>query len=60
MNFLRRELAPIGDLGWSAIDAMAKDVLAANLSARRFVDVDGPHGIGHAAVVLGQIGRAHV
>jgi uncharacterized linocin/CFP29 family protein len=55
MNFLRRELAPISPQGWSAIDSMAKIALAANLSGRKFVDVDGPHGLDHACVPLGSI-----
>jgi hypothetical protein len=55
MNFLRRELAPISPQGWSEIDYVAKKALAANLSARKFVDVDGPHGLDHASVPLGRL-----
>jgi uncharacterized linocin/CFP29 family protein len=55
MNFLRRELAPISPQGWSEIDSMAKKALAANLSGRKFVDVDGPHGLDHACVPLGRL-----
>jgi uncharacterized linocin/CFP29 family protein len=55
MNFLRRELAPISPQGWSEIDYVAKKALAANLSARKFVDVDGPHGLDHACVPLGRL-----
>ncbi len=55
MNFLRRELAPISQQGWSEIDSMAKKALAANLAARKFVDVDGPHGLQHASVPLGRL-----
>jgi uncharacterized linocin/CFP29 family protein len=55
MNFLRRELAPISPKGWSEIDSMAKIALTANLSGRKFVDVDGPHGVDHASVPLGRL-----
>lgn len=55
MNFLRRELAPISPQGWNEIDSVAKTALAANLSGRKFVDVDGPHGLDHASVPLGRL-----
>jgi uncharacterized linocin/CFP29 family protein len=55
MNILRRELAPIPAEGWSLIDATAKETLAASLSARKFVDFDGPHGLAHAAVPTGRL-----
>jgi uncharacterized linocin/CFP29 family protein len=55
MNFLRRELAPISPQGWDEIDSVAKKALAANLSGRKFVDVDGPHGLDHASVPLGRL-----
>lgn len=48
-------LAPIGAEGWSLIDAAAKETLSANLSARKFVDFDGPHGLAHAAVPTGRL-----
>jgi uncharacterized linocin/CFP29 family protein len=55
MNFLHRELAPISSLGWDVIDSVAKKALAANLSGRKFVDVDGPHGLDYASVPLGRL-----
>jgi uncharacterized linocin/CFP29 family protein len=55
MNILRRELAPISPEGWGLIDAAAKEALQAKLSARKFVDIDGPHGFAHAAVGLGRL-----
>lgn len=55
MNNLRRELAPISTEAWSIIDATARETLTATLSGRRFVDVDGPHGIQHACVALGRL-----
>lgn len=55
MNFLRRELAPISTDGWNEIDSLARETLAASLSGRKFIDVDGPHGINHACVNIGRL-----
>jgi len=55
MDLLRRELAPISPEAWTVIDAMARDALVANLSARKFVDLDGPHGIAYPSVNLGRL-----
>lgn len=55
MDLLRRELAPISPQGWDEIDSMARETLVATLSGRKFVDIDGPHGIGHACVTLGRL-----
>jgi len=55
MDLLRRELAPISPTGWNEIDTMAREALVANLSARKFVDISGPHGIGHSCVNLGRL-----
>ena len=55
MDLLRRELAPISLQGWNEIDTMARETLIANLSGRKFIDIDGPHGIGHACVTLGRL-----
>lgn len=55
MDFLRRELAPISPKGWEAIDTIAKDTLTVHLSGRKFLDLDGPHGIGYAAATLGRL-----
>jgi uncharacterized linocin/CFP29 family protein len=55
MNFLRRELAPISSQGWIEIDSAAKNALAANLSGRKFITVNGPHGLDYASVPLGRL-----
>ncbi|MBE0585908.1 MAG: bacteriocin family protein, partial [Desulfofustis sp.] len=34
---------------------LARETLVANLSGRKFIDIDGPHGIGHACVTLGRL-----
>ncbi len=55
MDLLRRELAPISSQGWGEIDSMARETLVANVSGRKFIDLDGPHGIGHSCVTLGRL-----
>jgi uncharacterized linocin/CFP29 family protein len=55
MDILRREIAPIEPVGWSLIDTAAKEALTARLSARKFADIDGPHGIDYAAEPLGRL-----
>lgn len=57
MNLLRRSLAPLTDDAWAVIDGEARSVLEANLAARRFVDVVGPHGWELSAVSLGRLGE---
>jgi uncharacterized linocin/CFP29 family protein len=59
-DLLRRNQAPIAPPSWEAIDDQAREVLAANLSARRVVDVSGPHGWEHAAVNLGRLDPGRV
>ncbi len=55
MNHLHRDLAPISDVGWEAIDQEAKSRLPTYLAARKLVDFGGPHGWSHAATNLGRI-----
>jgi uncharacterized linocin/CFP29 family protein len=57
-DLLRRHHAPIAAASWKAIDEQAREVLTANLSARKVVDVSGPHGWEHAAVNLGRLDPA--
>jgi len=55
MDILRKSLAPISQKGWNEIEEQAKDVFENVLTARKFVEVDGPHGIDHAAVNTGRL-----
>jgi uncharacterized linocin/CFP29 family protein len=55
MDILRRSLAPITKEAWDIIDDQAKKVFNAILSARRFVDVDGPKGWDFASVSEGRL-----
>jgi uncharacterized linocin/CFP29 family protein len=55
MDILRRQLAPISDEAWEEIDEQARLVLKNHLSARWFVDVEGPMGRDFAAVNEGRL-----
>lgn len=55
MDLLKRELAPIVDEAWSAIDDEARTALKTTLSARKFVDVDGPYGWDYTAAGAGRL-----
>ena len=54
-DLLKRNLAPLTDKAWAAIDAQAARILKGSLSARKVVDVSGPHGWAAAAVNLGAL-----
>ena len=55
MDILRKSLAPISKLAWEEINETALDVLSSVLSARKFVDVEGPKGWDYAALSTGRI-----
>lgn len=55
MDILRKDLAPIGAEAWHLIEQTAAETLRTQLSARRFVDFDGPRGLAYAAVPLGRL-----
>ncbi len=55
MDVLKRSLAPITNQAWELILDEAKSVLELNLSARRIVDVTGPHGFDFSALNLGRL-----
>jgi uncharacterized linocin/CFP29 family protein len=55
MEILRRRLAPIADAAWQEINEQSQRVLTSVLSARRFVDVEGPKGWNYAALSTGRI-----
>ncbi|HEV3354359.1 MAG TPA: family 1 encapsulin nanocompartment shell protein [Acidimicrobiales bacterium] len=55
MDRLLRELAPVSDDGWAAVEAEAKSRITTFLAARKLVDFEGPHGWEHAANNLGRV-----
>ena len=54
-NHLLRELAPISESSWRALDAEARSRLTPALGARRLVDFEGPLGWHHSAANLGRV-----
>jgi uncharacterized linocin/CFP29 family protein len=52
---LRRSLAPLSEAAWEEVDAAAAQVLKGQLSARKLVDFDGPHGPQFGAANLGRL-----
>jgi uncharacterized linocin/CFP29 family protein len=55
MNHLMRELAPITDKGWEAIDDEARTNVERFLAARRLVDFEGPRGWEYSASSAGRV-----
>lgn len=55
MDILRKSLAPVSEQAWEEIYDEARNTLQTVLSARRFVDVDGPKGLDFSAVKLGKL-----
>jgi len=57
MDILKRSLAPITDEGWKEIKEVTEEVLKNHLTARKFVDIDGPNGFDFSAVSTGRLAR---
>lgn len=55
MDILRKSLAPISEAAWAEINETAIDVISNQLSGRKFIDIDGPHGWDYAAVSDGRL-----
>jgi uncharacterized linocin/CFP29 family protein len=55
VNHLLRELAPVSDAAWEAIEEEASRTLCHFLAARKLVDFSGPHGWEHSAETLGRV-----
>jgi uncharacterized linocin/CFP29 family protein len=55
MDHLLRDLAPISEAGWNAVETTVRPRLTTYLAARKLVDFDGPHGWQHSATDLGRV-----
>lgn len=53
MDYFNRGQAPFSDALWSAIDQAAVKAARERLTARRFLDVEGPFGVGLTAIEVG-------
>ncbi|MBD3162804.1 MAG: bacteriocin [Candidatus Latescibacteria bacterium] len=55
MDLLKRAQAPVTSAAWEQIDEECKRTLTTNLTARRVMDVSGPHGLEYGALNLGRL-----
>ena len=55
MNILKKSIAPITDKAWEEITDRTKQILATYLTARKFVDIDGPNGLEQGGVSTGRL-----
>jgi uncharacterized linocin/CFP29 family protein len=55
MNHLFRELAPISEAGWEALEQEARAGMERFLAARRLVDFEGPRGWEYSASSAGHV-----
>lgn len=53
MNHLNRDLAPFPANIWDLIDAAAVEAAKVRLTGRRFLEVEGPYGLGLTALEVG-------
>jgi uncharacterized linocin/CFP29 family protein len=56
MDYLNRERAPLSAAIWQAIDEAAVKAARDRLTGRRFLDVEGPFGVGLTAIEVGNDG----
>ena len=55
MDILKKEMAPITDEAWKEITDQTQRVLKNYLTARKFVDIEGPFGLEYGAVSTGRL-----
>lgn len=55
MNILKKSIAPITDNAWEEITDQTKEILRNYLTARNFVDIDGPNGLKQGGVSTGRL-----
>ncbi|HKJ25240.1 MAG TPA: family 1 encapsulin nanocompartment shell protein [Myxococcota bacterium] len=52
---MNRELAPLSQRAWEAVESEARETLKLQLAARRLYDFEGPLGWEHSAIDLGDV-----
>jgi len=57
MNHLLRDIAPLSDEAWAALEDEARSRLTTYLGARKLIDFEGPRGWTHSATNLGHVSR---
>jgi uncharacterized linocin/CFP29 family protein len=55
MDILKKSLAPVSDKAWEEILKRTRQILNTRLTARKFVDIDGPNGMELGGVSTGRL-----
>lgn len=55
MNILKKQLAPLSDKAWEEIKDQSSEIFNTYLTARKFVDINGPNGMEYGAVSTGRL-----
>jgi uncharacterized linocin/CFP29 family protein len=55
MYILKRSLAPITNKAWNEITKRTKEILDTSLTARKFIDIDGPNGWEKGGIPTGRL-----
>lgn len=55
MNILKKSIAPITDKAWEEITDRTKQILRTYLTARKFVDIEGPTGLEQGGISTGRL-----
>jgi uncharacterized linocin/CFP29 family protein len=55
MDILKKSMAPVTDKAWAEIIKRTRQILNTKLTARKFVDIDGPNGIELGGVSTGRL-----
>lgn len=55
MNILKKSIAPITDRAWNEITDRTRQILRTYLTARKFVDIEGPTGLEQGGISTGRL-----
>lgn len=55
MNILKKQIAPLSDKAWKEITDQSSEIFNIYLTARNFVDIDGPNGLEYGGVSTGRL-----
>ncbi|KOH45249.1 family 1 encapsulin nanocompartment shell protein [Sunxiuqinia dokdonensis] len=55
MNILKKSIAPITDKAWEEITDRTKQIMGTYLTARKFVDIEGPTGLEQGGISTGRL-----
>ncbi|MFP4024034.1 MAG: family 1 encapsulin nanocompartment shell protein [Thiohalospira sp.] len=55
MNILKKQIAPLSDKAWKEITDQSSEIFSIYLTARSFVDLNGPNGLEYGGVSTGRL-----